>query len=56
MAQKGEGHGGDGIGALQHTSVRAQPSLANCQLSLLHRREGAGWSRSGLCSSNYHVG
>lgn len=32
MAQKREGHGGDGIGTLQHTSVRVQPSLTNYKL------------------------
>ena len=42
MAQEGEGHGGDGEGTLQHTSVTAQPSLTNYQLTRLHRSEGAG--------------
>lgn len=40
MAQKRKGHGGNGVGALQDTSVRAQPSLTNYQLTLLHGSEG----------------
>ncbi len=46
MAQEGEGHGGDGVGTLQHTLITAQPPLANYQLGLLHRSEGQvgqGW-------------
>lgn len=58
MAQKGEGHSGDGVGTLQHTSVRAQPLLANWQLTLLHRSEGGG--QVGQCMACviliYHLG
>lgn len=45
MAQEGEGHGGDGVGALQHTSIRAQPSLTNYQLTLFHRSAGGAGVR-----------
>ncbi len=55
VAQEGESHGGDGVGTLQHTSIKVQPSLTNYQLTLLHRSKGAGGSRYGLCGSNYHL-
>lgn len=34
MAQEGEGHGGDGVATLQHTSVIPQPSLTNDQVTI----------------------
>lgn len=39
MAQKGEGHGGDGVGALQQTAVTVKTALTPSQLPVVHRRE-----------------
>lgn len=55
MAQKRKGHGGNGVGTLRHTSIRAQPSFTNYQLTLLPRSAGAGGSRYCVCSSAHHL-